>query len=60
MNTKKKHGRPMLSNRVSVIPKFREHSDVDKLTRALIRISTNMARKEVEAVLYPQFPPSDY
>ena len=49
MNTKKKRGRPMLSNRVRVIPEFREHPDVEKLTRALIGIATDMARKEAEA-----------
>lgn len=49
MNTKKKRGRPMLSNRVRVIPEFREHPDVEKLARALIGIATDMARKEAEA-----------
>lgn len=49
MNTKKKRGRPMLSNRVRVIPEFREHPDVEKLARALIGIATDMARKEAGA-----------
>lgn len=55
MNTKKKRGRPMLSNRVRVIPEFREHPDVEKLARALIGIATDMARKEAE-VAKPKMP----
>ena len=45
----------MLSNRVRVIPEFREYPDVKKLARALIGIATDMARKEAE-VAKPKMP----
>ena len=50
MNKEETRGRKMRSDNVRVIPEFRDHVDIDKLSQALIEIAKSIAaQKQVES-----------
>ena len=48
MNNEETRGRKMRSDNVRVIPEFRDHVDIDKLSQALIEIAKGIAAQQPE------------
>ena len=46
MNKEETRGRKMRSDNVRVIPEFRDHIDIDKLSQALIEIAKSIAAQQ--------------
>lgn len=49
MNNEETRGRKMRSDNVRVIPEFRDHIDIDKLSQALIEIAKSIGAKQPES-----------